>query len=347
MWGWHVPGPYQLALQVPFWHGVEHVTFFAGSLLFWWSVVQAVAVHRRTGPRGRSRQRCSSPTCQNTVIAAILTFSGAGPVSRLRPGPAPRGPLGARRPGHGRRRDVGAGIAGVPRPRDRRDGSPALPGQPSSPEDRADAAASHRPGRGSICWRHRSSVRSCAHDTAGTSCRARFSCVAAAVIADGLLGDQMAAMNLAGVLPWTYWRFFVIVGLLAVGNVFCMACPFMLPRELGRRLGLATRHWPHAAAIEVAGRRSAGALLLGLRGARAVGQPALDRLDRRRLLRRRLRGRHAVPRRQLLQVRLPHRAIPFRELARLAVRGAAEATECLRHLRHARLPAWQRPAARM
>jgi ferredoxin len=32
--------------------------------------------------------------------------------------------------------------------------------------------------------------------------------------------------------------------LLAVGNVFCMACPFMLPRELGRRLGLATRHWP-------------------------------------------------------------------------------------------------------
>ena len=51
-------------------------------------------------------------------------------------------------------------------------------------------------------------------------------------------------MNLAGVLPWTYWRFFVIVGLLAVGNVFCMACPFMLPRELGRRLGLATRHWP-------------------------------------------------------------------------------------------------------
>ena len=68
--------------------------------------------------------------------------------------------------------------------------------------------------------------------------------LAAAVVADGFLGDQMAAMNLAGVLPWTYWRFFVIVGLLAVGNVFCMACPFMLPRELGRRLGLATRHWP-------------------------------------------------------------------------------------------------------
>ena len=171
--------------------------------------------------------------------------------------------------------------------------------------------------------------------------------LAAAVIADGLLGHQMAAMNLAGVLPWTYWRFFVIVGLLAVGNVFCMACPFMLPRELGRRLGLATRHWPRAAAIEVAGRHSAGALLLGLRGARAVEQPALDRVDRRRLFRRRLHRRHAVPRRQLLQVRLPDRAIPFRELARLAVRGAPEATEYLRHLRHARLPAWQRPAARM
>ena len=68
--------------------------------------------------------------------------------------------------------------------------------------------------------------------------------LAIAVIADGFFGDQMAAMNLAGVLPWTYWRFFVIVGVLAVGNVFCMACPFMLPRELGRRLGLATRNWP-------------------------------------------------------------------------------------------------------
>src|SRR5262249_15299844 len=34
--------------------------------------------------------------------------------------------------------------------------------------------------------------------------------------------------------------------LLAAGNFCCMACPFMLPRELGRRLGRPARTWPRA-----------------------------------------------------------------------------------------------------
>jgi len=54
----------------------------------------------------------------------------------------------------------------------------------------------------------------------------------------------MSPMNLAGVLPWTYWRGLVVVGLLAVGNAFCFACPFMLPRELGKRWFAAQRAWP-------------------------------------------------------------------------------------------------------
>jgi ferredoxin len=53
-------------------------------------------------------------------------------------------------------------------------------------------------------------------------------------------------MNLAGVLPWTFWRAWVILALLAAGNFFCMACPFMLFRDLGRRLGLRQRSWPAA-----------------------------------------------------------------------------------------------------
>ncbi len=68
--------------------------------------------------------------------------------------------------------------------------------------------------------------------------------ITVAVIADGFLGHPMAPMNLAGVIPWTYGRAAVIVALLTAGNFFCMACPFTLPRELGRRLGLATRSWP-------------------------------------------------------------------------------------------------------
>ena len=77
------------------------------------------------------------------------------------------------------------------------------------------------------------------------------------VVVDGFIGPQVAPMNLAGVLPWTYWRGLAVLGLLAAGNVFCMACPFMLPRELGQaaRLGqpalaaLAAHKWLAAALL--------------------------------------------------------------------------------------------------
>jgi hypothetical protein len=69
-------------------------------------------------------------------------------------------------------------------------------------------------------------------------------CLAGIVIADGLFGTQVAAMNLAGVLPWIHWRGFLILALLAVGNVSCMACPFLLPRTLARRWLPARLRWP-------------------------------------------------------------------------------------------------------
>src|SRR6266550_5849 len=54
------------------------------------------------------------------------------------------------------------------------------------------------------------------------------------VVIDGLLGPQMAPMNLAGVLPWTHWRGLAVLALLMAGNLFCLACPFTLPRDLSR-----------------------------------------------------------------------------------------------------------------
>jgi len=64
------------------------------------------------------------------------------------------------------------------------------------------------------------------------------------VVIDGLLGPQMAPMNLAGVLPWTHWRGLTVLTLLAVGNVFCFACPFNFARDLGRRILPARWSWP-------------------------------------------------------------------------------------------------------
>ena len=68
--------------------------------------------------------------------------------------------------------------------------------------------------------------------------------LALVVVIDGLLGPQMAPMNLAGVLPWTHWRGLTVLALLVAGNVFCFACPFNFARELGRRILPARWSWP-------------------------------------------------------------------------------------------------------
>src|SRR5580704_10602188 len=40
MIGWHVPAAFELALRSEGWHNIEHVGFFATSILFWWPVIQ-------------------------------------------------------------------------------------------------------------------------------------------------------------------------------------------------------------------------------------------------------------------------------------------------------------------
>jgi hypothetical protein len=68
--------------------------------------------------------------------------------------------------------------------------------------------------------------------------------LAGLLIYDGLCGPPVGPMNLAGVLPWIHWRGLVILALLALGNVFCLACPFLLPRTLARRFLPPGRAWP-------------------------------------------------------------------------------------------------------
>jgi hypothetical protein len=65
--------------------------------------------------------------------------------------------------------------------------------------------------------------------------------LASLMIFDGLVGPQLAPKNLATVGAWLHYRGLVVLALLLVGNLFCMACPFMLPRQAGvwlrKRLG--------------------------------------------------------------------------------------------------------------
>ena len=60
--------------------------------------------------------------------------------------------------------------------------------------------------------------------------------IAGWIMFDGLFGPQLAPKNLATVSVWLHYRGLVALALLAAGNLFCMACPFMLPRQAGRWL---------------------------------------------------------------------------------------------------------------
>lgn len=63
------------------------------------------------------------------------------------------------------------------------------------------------------------------------------------VLLDGFTGPLQPHRNLATLLPWVHYRGLVVLALLAVGNLFCMACPFALPRTLAWRWQ-PRRRWP-------------------------------------------------------------------------------------------------------
>jgi len=64
------------------------------------------------------------------------------------------------------------------------------------------------------------------------------------MIAHAFLGPELAPKNLAALLSWVHFRGMVVLVLLLAGNFFCMACPFMLPRDLARRLIDPRWRWP-------------------------------------------------------------------------------------------------------
>jgi putative membrane protein len=45
---WHVPGPYEATLSSPVLHSLQHISFLATALLFWWAILQPVRATRGT-----------------------------------------------------------------------------------------------------------------------------------------------------------------------------------------------------------------------------------------------------------------------------------------------------------
>lgn len=68
--------------------------------------------------------------------------------------------------------------------------------------------------------------------------------IAIIMILHGLFGPQLAPRNLSTLLTWVHYRGILVLVLLVAGNFFCMACPFLLPRELARRFSQPVANWP-------------------------------------------------------------------------------------------------------
>jgi cytochrome c oxidase assembly factor CtaG/polyferredoxin len=247
---WHVPQAYELALRSTGWHEVEHACFLVTSLLFWFPVIQPWPSVGR-GSRWALLPYLAGADLVNTVLAAFLTFSGRVIYPSYAAGPRVFGlsALGDQAAAGALMWVIGSIFYLVP--------VAAIAIRLLSPQAHrvaplgvTDTAEIRRP---SIAFRPVQRFDLLRLPLIGRLLRARYGrmalqsvafVIAVVVIADGFMGHPMGAMNLAGVLPWTYVRAFGVIALLVLGNIFCLSCPFMLPRELGHRLGLARLKWP-------------------------------------------------------------------------------------------------------
>ncbi len=269
-WIWHLPAVYDLALRSSNWHYFQHICFLGTALLFWYPVVRPYPARPRWSV-WLLLPFLFVADVQNTLFAALLTFatrplyayylemprlagssavadqSIAGIIMWLAGSLAFLGPLcwigvrllygeaaqSSRHPGA-----AGGAVTDLEkkhaRSGTRTQGGRHVPARRDACYFPARFDLLRLPAVGRFLkWRH-----------ARLALQLPLSILAVVVIADGLFGPQVGAMNLAGVLPWIHWRGFVVLGLLVFGNVFCMACPFMLPRMLARRLLPAGRDWP-------------------------------------------------------------------------------------------------------
>jgi cytochrome c oxidase assembly factor CtaG len=267
-WFWHTPPAYDLALRSGAWHYLEHACFLGTALLFWYPVVRPYPARPRWSP-WLLLPCLFVADLSNTTLAALLTFSdrliypyyaevprlaglsplddqAAAGVVMWVPGSAAfllplfgigvqllsgrEGDRETRRQGDRETRRVGARVS-LPLVAPAR---PPVSLSPCLPVSLSGFDLLRVPLLGRFLkWRH---ARLCL--------QVPLLLLAAVMIYDGLRGPQVGAMNLAGVLPWVHWRGVVILGLLAAGNVFCTACPFMLPRTLARRFLPAGWNWP-------------------------------------------------------------------------------------------------------
>jgi cytochrome c oxidase assembly factor CtaG/polyferredoxin len=259
VWAWHLPALYDLALRSNFAHNLEHATFFYTGLLFWFPVFQPYPSNPHSS-RWTMIPYLLLAGVQGTALSALLTFADRViyPHYASMPRISQLSALDDQAlagvamwiPGSiaylvplvwiGLRIMTGGRTLAAIHPGSNSASTELPPTRERAPYRRRRTRATapdllHVPViRDFLRWRHARLVLQIA-----------LAALAAAIIADGLCGPRMAPMNLAGVVPWVLWRGFLIVTLLGLGNLFCMGCPFMLPRRLVKWWPTPRWRWPN------------------------------------------------------------------------------------------------------
>lgn len=221
---WHLPKFYDLALGSSSWHAFQHACFLWSGILLWWPIVEP-APGKSHWPRWVKIPHLLAGDIVNTVLSAFFVFSGrvlypAYQIIRI-------GRMSAQDD-----QTIAGLIMWVP-------GSliylvPAMViaarllsserFRRKPPIVRVERRARPQFALGGTAlakWRR--------------AAQAAMLALAIVVMAHGFFGTQVAPLNLAGVLPWIHWRALSIFALLAIGNLFCMACPFTLARDAARK----------------------------------------------------------------------------------------------------------------
>ena len=235
---WHWPAAYEAALRSRGWHDLEHACFLTASLILWYPLIRPWPAKTGEDSGGRLVY-IGAIMLFNTFFSATFAFSRTHFYKTYAEIPAPFGlsPI-ADQNAAGAFMWIASSlpmlIAAVVVISQWL--SPAHLQRP--PQEESPKAIRSEPLR-MTRW------ISSPYSRRAIQCFLLF--LAGIIILDGFLGPSSpSANNLAGVLPWTYWRGFVVIGLLVIGNVFCAVCPFTITRRLAARVLRRPFVWPTA-----------------------------------------------------------------------------------------------------
>jgi len=243
---WHVPAAYDLALRNNTVHELEHASFFFFALPFWWFVLQPWPSRYRWS-RWMILPYLMTADVVNTALSGYLVFGGSVIYSTYRNAPRIFG-ISAQMDQTAAGAEmwvIGSFIFWIP--------LMVIVLQLLSPRRQRIRQAIQR----AAAIRHKVKMPP-AFDLlqmppVGRILRARFGraglqsltlLLIAAIILDGARGTPVAMLNLGGSVLWNILRPLNLLLFFVAGNLFCMACPFTLPRELARFFGLGKLRWP-------------------------------------------------------------------------------------------------------